>query len=101
VQNCQDEVEALRDDIEVGKRRTQENELAKLLSSGGPGPVRGGWFNAIFDSTGQFVLFPSWRGVVAASVATGKVREASWSAPHAGHCLADSAWADYLFAAED
>jgi hypothetical protein len=85
VQNFQDEVEAFKDDIEVGKRRTQENEVAKLLSSSDAGPVSGHWFNVVFDSTGQFVLFPSWRGITVASVATGKVLEASWNVPCVGH----------------
>jgi hypothetical protein len=77
MQNCSEEVETLRDEIEVGKRRTQEIEVAKMLSEGDSSPASGRWFNVAFDSTGQFVLFPSWRGVVVASVASGKVHEAS------------------------
>ena len=64
------------DAIEVGKRQTQEKEVAKWLE-GDTGPVAGQWFSAAFDSTGAYVLYPAWRGVCVANVATGKVRLAA------------------------
>lgn len=73
-QGCKDQVDAEEDAVEVSKRQTQQKEVQNALH--GPeseGPVAAEWFNCVFDETGTFVLFPSWRGIAVGAVATGKV----------------------------
>jgi hypothetical protein len=74
VQANEEEVAAVGDHIEVGRREAQEKELLGALSSCIRGTVGAPWFNATFDEMGAFVVFPSWRGIAIGNVATGKVR---------------------------
>jgi hypothetical protein len=75
MQGCEQAVGAEVDGIEIGKRQTQEKDLqAMLLGSESDGPIAAHWFNATFDESGVFLIFPSWRGIAIANVASGKVR---------------------------
>jgi hypothetical protein len=75
--------------MEVAKRQTQERELRDLQSGSDMpgGVVAAPACNAVFDESGSFVMFPSWRGIAVGSVATGKVRP-QHALCRGRHCLA-------------
>lgn len=68
------EVEAVTDHVERGRREVQENNIRKLFEESEKGPVAAQSPNCAFDETGDFLIFPWWRGVAIANISTGKVR---------------------------
>ena len=75
MQDCQEQVQAEPDSIEVSKRQTQEKALqAALHGPEATDAVSADWFNCVLDESGAFVIFPAWRGIAIGAVASGKVR---------------------------
>jgi hypothetical protein len=71
-QACAEQVEQVNDHLEVGKREAQEKELLALLRpSDDSAPLQ--YFNSVFDESGEFLLFPSWRGISVAAISSGQV----------------------------
>lgn len=72
-------MEASTDHVECGRREVQESNILKLFTESEKGPVAAQSPNCTFDDSGDFLIFPSWKGIVIADVATGKVRKlGSW-----------------------
>lgn len=73
-QDNSEAVESGIDHVERGRREVQEANVRKLFSESEKGPVGAQSPNCVFDESGSFIIYPWWRGIAIANIATGKVR---------------------------
>lgn len=73
LQGNEEAVEVNADQLERGRRETQQAELLSNFSNCEQGPVAAPWPTAAFDDSAVFLMFPSWRGIAVGNINSGKV----------------------------